>query len=409
MIDKDLVTMFRQLGIVNFRIVLHSIQKHIFLRSAQDTEHNVANIEKIILLFESNDEVWYISTPPSSVNIIQKLVEACINGGCSYCKGHLDLDSVSVNNSTSDKFEPNSYLKLMEHEKKAIESYDIEILRETHMCIQHSISVVTALNECTNLFNKNEICLEIKTGGRYHGLYSNRPLTTGTYLQLVQSIEKDEKAINKPSCKLTGRVFIPAKIAQIICSYIVTNLMGPLILSNQSFIKASDLGKRIFNSDLNVIDDPFYFRAGSCVDSEGSPLHQKVLISHGILNDCLCDILSSSKLNCSSGNATYNYYTNQPSVSASVIRLHFGGKVMCSKQCDIIVQGINPMNFSYDKSTNVISGEFIGREYSSSKLNLYSFCETLTAFFDKIIGTTDEYSLVNELFLPDLILFWGAK
>lgn len=82
---------------------------------------------------------------------------------------------------------------------------------------------------------------------------------------------------------------------------------------------------------------------------------------------------------------------------------------MCSKQCDIIVQGINPMNFSYDKSTNVISGEFIGREYSSSKLNLYSFCETLTAFFDKIIGTTDEYSLVNELFLPDLILFWGAK
>ena len=98
--------------------------------------------------------------------------------------------------------------------------------------------------------------------------------------------------------ELKGRVkFSKIASAQLISS-IAQAFNGELAVINNSFLKKEDIGKKIWNDNINIIDDPIAKEGKLFIpfDNEGMPASRKFLVSQGVPREFLCDILTQMKL-----------------------------------------------------------------------------------------------------------------
>lgn len=394
--------------------MIHNIRKYSFIYYSNQDLQKHSNIDRIILLFEIKKKVGRIVINPCQIGEIDYLISDYIKYDLCYYPEHIELNSKAPSNlkdiRKNVKFNEPQYLDLMHSERASIKTPLINILNESHAHIEHTIITITPYNYSINQLTKDEIYVLITQGDKHYGLFSNLPLAKGMYSELINKQVNTAKIDISllSNGQLCGTVFVPAKIAQFFCTYLVTNLIGAQILSKQSFVDPTDIGKRIFTSHLCITDDPFYIEPNTYVDSEGTQLYQKQIVYDGILEDCLCDIITAAQLNCTAGNSFFNYSIDHLSIQPTYLHFSVRTNSTYRGKFDIYLQDINPYCFSYDHSSHMISCQFIGKDVNSGETKLYSMNEPLQFFFNSIITSTGEEQLINNLVLPDFILFFGG-
>ncbi len=120
-------------------------------------------------------------------------------------------------------------------------------------------------------------------------------------------------------------VIYDRRVAASLLGHFAGAINGGSIARGVSFLK-DDMGKVLFKSNINIIDDPLRPRAPSSrsFDGEGLPTQRRTLIDKGVLTGWVLDLRSSRQLGLQpTGNGSRGL-ASQPSASTSNMHLEAG-------------------------------------------------------------------------------------
>ena len=128
--------------------------------------------------------------------------------------------------------------------------------------------------------------------------------------------------------KLTSRsapVIFDRRVAASLLGPLAGAINGASIARGVSFLK-DDLGKAIFKSNINIIDDPLRPRgpASRSFDGEGLAVQRRALIDKGVLNGWVLDLRSARQLGVQPTGQGARGMASQPSPSTSNVHLEPG-------------------------------------------------------------------------------------
>ena len=130
--------------------------------------------------------------------------------------------------------------------------------------------------------------------------------------------------------KLTSRsaqLIFDRRVASSLLGHLVGAINGASIARGVSFLK-DDLGKAIFKSNINVIDDPLRVRglASRSFDGEGLAVQRRALIDKGVLTGWVLDLRSARQLGMQPTGQGSRGMSSQPSPSTSNVHLEPGAQ-----------------------------------------------------------------------------------
>ncbi len=131
--------------------------------------------------------------------------------------------------------------------------------------------------------------------------------------------------------KLTSRsapVIFDRRVAASLLGHLAGAINGASIARGVSFLK-DDLGKAIFKSNINIIDDPLRPRgpASRSFDGEGLAVQRRALIDKGVLNGWVLDLRSARQLGVQPTGQGARGMASQPSPSTSNVHLEPGDQI----------------------------------------------------------------------------------
>lgn len=156
--------------------------------------------------------------------------------------------------------------------------------------------------------------------------------------------------------KLTSRsaqLIFDRRVASSLLGHLVGAINGASIARGVSFLK-DDLGKAIFKSNINVIDDPLRVRglASRSFDGEGLAVQRRALIDKGVLTGWVLDLRSARQLGMQPTGQGSRGMSSQPSPSTSNVHLEPG-----AQSPEEMMKAIN---------SGLLITEFIGASINSS-------------------------------------------
>ena len=156
--------------------------------------------------------------------------------------------------------------------------------------------------------------------------------------------------------KLTSRsspVIFDRRVAASLLGHLAGAINGASIARGVSFLK-DDLGKAIFKSNINIIDDPLRIRgaASRSFDGEGLAVQRRALIDKGVLTGWVLDLRSARQLGMQPTGQGSRGMASQPSPSTSNVHLEPGDQ--------------SPADMMKAVGSGLLITEFIGASINSS-------------------------------------------
>ncbi len=145
----------------------------------------------------------------------------------------------------------------------------------------------------------------------------------------------------------TVPVLFDRRISTSLIGHFLGAISGSAIARGTSFLK-DEMGKRVFDENITIIDDPHRLRgAGSRpVDGEGLPTHMMNLIDKGMLTTWIMDLRASRQLGLKPTGHGSRGLSSQPSASTSNVHMTAGTR--------------SPEQMIKDIGTGFLVTEFIG-------------------------------------------------
>ncbi|MDE2445014.1 MAG: TldD/PmbA family protein [Alphaproteobacteria bacterium] len=138
-----------------------------------------------------------------------------------------------------------------------------------------------------------------------------------------------ERAVAKRNAqKLTSRsasVIFDRRVSASLIGHLAGAINGAAIARGVSFLK-DDLGKAIFKSNIDIVDDPLRLRgpASRAFDGEGLAVQRRLLIDKGVLTGWILDLRSSRQLGLAPTGQGARGMASQPSPSTSNVHMEPG-------------------------------------------------------------------------------------
>ncbi len=156
--------------------------------------------------------------------------------------------------------------------------------------------------------------------------------------------------------KLTSRsspVIFDRRVSSSLLGHLAGAINGSAIARGVSFLK-DELGKQIFKSNINIIDDPLRIRgpASRSFDGEGLAVQRRALIDKGILTGWVLDLRSARQLGMQPTGQGSRGMASQPSPSTSNVHLEPGEQ--------------SPVEMMKALGSGLLITEFIGASINSS-------------------------------------------
>lgn len=103
---------------------------------------------------------------------------------------------------------------------------------------------------------------------------------------------------------LKGKIYLKRTVVKIILNVLIKGFYGDLMISNQSFIKPTDINIKNYKNKLDLINIPY---EGTYFDADGIIYNRKSLIENGLVRDSLNTIQSGYFLGTNSkGNGSFD-------------------------------------------------------------------------------------------------------
>jgi len=156
--------------------------------------------------------------------------------------------------------------------------------------------------------------------------------------------------------KLTSRsapVIFDRRTASSLLGHLASAINGASIARGVSFLK-DDLGKALFKSNINIIDDPLRIRgsASRSFDGEGLAVQRRALIDNGVLTGWVLDLRSARQLGMTPTGQGARGMASQPNPSTSNVHLEPGEQ--------------SPAEMMKAIGSGLLITEFIGASINSS-------------------------------------------
>ena len=156
--------------------------------------------------------------------------------------------------------------------------------------------------------------------------------------------------------KLTSRsapVIFDRRAASSLLGHLASAINGASIARGVSFLK-DDLGKALFKSNINIIDDPLRIRgsASRSFDGEGLAVQRRALIDNGVLTGWVLDLRSARQLGMTPTGQGARGMASQPNPSTSNVHLEPGEQ--------------SPAEMMKAIGSGLLITEFIGASINSS-------------------------------------------
>ncbi len=185
--------------------------------------------------------------------------------------------------------------------------------------------------------------------------------------------ERTVKRLNPVEVKSGNMpILFDPRVGASLVGHFVGAISGPAIARKTSFL-LEKLGQQIFDSSVNIIDDPLRLRglASRAFDGEGLPRAHSSLIENGVLNGWLLDSASARQLglkptghaSLGGGISTTNVYIEAGTSSIDELMADVSEGIYIT---ELAGQGVNPVTGDYSRgaSGHIIRNGVIGEAVS---------------------------------------------
>jgi PmbA protein len=274
-------------------------------------------------------------------------------------KGTIDLDLVSADYASAEQ------LKAMCNEAEAAALAVPGVTRSngaSASASDRSIALV-ASNGFSRSYRRTGFSVGASViAGEGTGMERDYDGTSANHLSDLESTEKigrtaGERAARRLNPRKLSSQSVPViydrRVASSLLGHLAGAMNGGAIARGVSFLK-DDLGKSIFKSTINIIDDPLRARGPSSrsFDGEGLPVQRRALIDKGVLTGWVLDLRSARKLGMApTGNGSRGL-ASPPSASTSNMHLEAGID--------------SPEDMMKSVGTGLLITEFIGNSINSA-------------------------------------------
>jgi PmbA protein len=274
-------------------------------------------------------------------------------------KGDNDLDLVSADYASADQ------LKAMatEAENAALSVPGVSRSNGAGASASDATIALVASNGFSRSYRRTGFGMSASViAGEGTGMERDYDGTSANHFSDLETPEKigrtaGERAARRVNPrKLSSRsvpVIYDRRVASSLIGHLAGAINGGSIARGVSFLK-EDLGKAIFKSGINIIDDPLRPRGPSSrsFDGEGLPVQRRTLIEKGVLTGWVLDLRSARQLGLSPTGNGARGLASPPSASTSNLHLEAG-----TDSPEDMIKGIG---------TGLLITEFIGSSINSA-------------------------------------------
>jgi PmbA protein len=274
-------------------------------------------------------------------------------------KGDIDLDLVSADYASADQ------LKAMatEAENAALSVPGVSRSNGAGASASDATIALVASNGFSRSYRRTGFGMSASViAGEGTGMERDYDGTSANHFSDLETPEKigrtaGERAARRVNPrKLSSRsvpVIYDRRVASSLIGHLAGAINGGSIARGVSFLK-EDLGKAIFKSGINIIDDPLRPRGPSSrsFDGEGLPVQRRTLIEKGVLTGWVLDLRSARQLGLSPTGNGARGLASPPSASTSNLHLEAG-----TDSPEDMIKGIG---------TGLLITEFIGSSINSA-------------------------------------------
>jgi PmbA protein len=274
-------------------------------------------------------------------------------------KGDIDLDLVSADYASADQ------LKAMatEAENAALSVPGVSRSNGAGASASDATIALVASNGFSRSYRRTGFGMSASViAGEGTGMERDYDGTSANHFSDLETPEKigrtaGERAARRVNPrKLSSRsvpVIYDRRVASSLIGHLAGAINGGSIARGVSFLK-EDLGKAIFKSGINIIDDPLRPRGPSSrsFDGEGLPVQRRTLIEKGVLTGWVLDLRSARQLGLSPTGNGARGLASPPSASTSNLHLEAGTD--------------SPEDMIKSIGTGLLITEFIGSSINSA-------------------------------------------
>jgi len=404
-----------RLEIKDYRILRHRFSITTFTGFAANEvvfdEDVYKNIEFIYLIFNYNGLFHKVVFPPSDEYTVAMLVSKCIeHNRCSigYPSGHMRIEPRQNMQESSQKKNELVRSQINKELMLCSEKYNLTKLMFVHTLICHYVSFLDSHEEYEQIVNKHHIYLKWEDEDGYpNEVFEVQHSLHRGYADIIDSIMPSDNIEEIDASvlsfrQLQGLVLFEADVLKLFFEPLVDCLNGYNICIDSVFIRKEDFGTKIFDSKVNITDNPF-MNCQSVIDDEGSALISKRLIDGGVLVQCLNDLVSASLLNQCAGNAVYSESKNSIEIECSFWDVTINPIVHdCTP--DIRIIGVENDFVYLDVETGNMSCTVIGLDVKRNTYHRFHLVENFVTFINRIHCSTGNTVVIGRMRLPDTIL-----
>jgi PmbA protein len=273
--------------------------------------------------------------------------------------GVIDLDLVSADYPNAEK------LKAMAHEAEqaALAVQGVSKSNGAGASASDSSIGLAASNGFARSYRRTGFGLSASViGGEGTSMERDYDGTSANHFSDLETPEKigrtaGERVIRRLNPRKLSSQSVPViydrRVASSLIGHMAGAINGGAIARGVSFLK-DDMGKAIFKSNINIIDDPLRLRGPSSrsFDGEGLPVQRRAFIQNGVLTGWVLDLRSARQLGLTPTGNGARGLASQPSASTSNLHLEAGEK--------------SPEEMMKDIGRGLLITEFIGSSINSA-------------------------------------------
>jgi PmbA protein len=270
-------------------------------------------------------------------------------------KGDIDLDLVSADYASADQ------LKAMatEAENAALSVPGVSRSNGAGASASDATIALVASNGFSRSYRRTGFGMSASViAGEGTGMERDYDGTSANHFSDLETPEKigrtaGERAARRVNPRKLSSRSVPVIYDRRLIGHLAGAINGGSIARGVSFLK-EDLGKAIFKSGINIIDDPLRPRGPSSrsFDGEGLPVQRRTLIEKGVLTGWVLDLRSARQLGLSPTGNGARGLASPPSASTSNLHLEAG-----TDSPEDMIKGIG---------TGLLITEFIGNSINSA-------------------------------------------
>lgn len=408
-IDK----LFKIYNIKRYKIVEHKIDK-INLNGNQLNENTrtISTTNKNIIYFDYMGGLGKLEVELFDIMSIKYLINSCIKNKLLNYDLNINKIFTDINTTGKQKIieeirgKPN--IKNIElWLKKAIQKATKECLYNNYtykfIFYMHSKSIYgdLGLYERTSSI-KNDLYIEVTYQDEvYYEKYDNIKLYDEIKLKPFVK-ENDTNTIQYKVLEdiLSGNVRISSYVLKKIFSLLPDVFNYTNIISNKVFIKSNDMNKKLFNIDIDIIDDPIHNKNNN-YDDTGNLVSKIHLINKGVIKNLYVDEFSDDLFSETNGNVYFTRDNKNMNVSSSFIIINFN--LPKRDNYTIYIDEITEDEFYFDYYTGNIKMSLIGEKKYTQNRYKYNIEYNIVDLLNSAISISTDNIDMGDFSIPDVI------